>query len=92
MFVDLESVDWLEAADNYVRVHVQRREHLVRETLAALDAQLDPDRFVRIHRSVIVNVARIAEVRPTSHGDAEVLLRDGARLAVSRTWRHRLQP
>jgi two-component system LytT family response regulator len=92
VFVDLESVDWLEAADNYVRVHVQRREHLVRETLAALDAQLDPDRFARIHRSVIVNVARIAEVRPTSHGDAEVLLRDGARLAVSRTWRHRLQP
>ena len=92
VFVDLESVDWLEAADNYVRLHVDRREYLVRETLAALDAQLDPDRFARIHRSVIVNVARIAEVRPTSHGDAEVLLRDGARLAASRTWRHRLQP
>ena len=90
VFVDLVAVDWLEAADNYVRLHVQRREYLVRETLAALDAQLDPARFARIHRSVIVNIARVAEVRPVSHGDAEVLLRDGTRLAVSRTWRHRL--
>ena len=90
VFVDLERVDWLEAADNYVRVHVQRREYLVRETLAALDAQLDPARFARIHRSVIVHIDRIAEVRPTSHGDGEVLLRDGTRLVVSRTWRHRL--
>jgi two-component system LytT family response regulator len=90
VFIDLEAVDWLEAADNYVRLHVPRREYLVRETLAALDAQLDPAKFARIHRSVIARIDRIAEVRPTSHGDAEAVLRDGSRLTVSRTWRHRL--
>jgi two-component system LytT family response regulator len=91
IFVELAAVDWLEAADNYVRLHVRQREYLVRETLAALEAQLDPDRFVRIHRCAIVQLDRIAEMRPTSHGDAEVLLRDGRRLAASRTWRDRLQ-
>jgi len=90
VFVDLAAVDWLEAADNYVRLQVRHREYLVRETLASLEAQLDPERFVRIHRSVIVQVDRIAELRPTSHGDAEVTLRDGTRLAVSRTCRERL--
>jgi two-component system LytT family response regulator len=91
VFVELAAVDWLEAADNYVRLHVKQREYLVRETLAALEAQLDPDRFVRIHRSAIVQVDRIAETRPTSHGDAEVLLKDGRRLPASRNWRDRLQ-
>ena len=90
VFVDLAAVDWLEAADNYVRLQVGHREYLVRETLASLEAQLDPERFVRIHRSVIVQADRVAELRPTSHGDAEVTLRDGTRLAVSRTCRERL--
>jgi two-component system, LytTR family, response regulator len=90
VFVDLETVDWLEAADNYVRLHVQRREYLVRDTLAALEARLDPGRFARIHRSAIVRTDRITEVKPASHGDAEIVLRDGTRLAVSRTWRHRI--
>ena len=90
LVVELAAVDWLEAADNYVRLHVKQREFLVRETLASLEAQIDPDRFVRIHRSAIVQVDRIAETRPTSHGDAEVLLKDGRRLAASRTWRDRL--
>jgi two-component system LytT family response regulator len=91
VFVDLGAVDWLEAADNYVRLHVRQREYLVRETLAALESQLDPERFVRIHRSAIVQADRVAEIRPTSHGDAEVALRDGTRLSVSRTFRDRLQ-
>jgi len=90
VFVDLDAVDWLEAADNYVRLHVQQREYLVRETLAALEAQLDPERFARIHRSAIVRIDGVAEIRPTSHGDAEVVLRNGSRLTASRTWRHRL--
>jgi len=91
VFVDLGAVDWLEAADNYVRVHVRQREYLVRDTLAALESQLDPDRFVRIHRSAIVPVDHVVEIRPTSHGDAEVVLRDGTRLSVSRTFRERLR-
>jgi two-component system LytT family response regulator len=90
VFVELAAVDWLEAADNYVRLHVKQREYLARETLASLEARLDPDRFVRIHRSAIVPIDRIAETRPTSHGDAEVVLRDGTKLTASRTWREGL--
>lgn len=91
VFVDLGAVDWLEAADNYVRLHVRQREYLVRETLATLETQLDPDQFVRIHRSTIVQVDRVAEIRCTSHGDAEILLHDGTRLAASRTFRDKLR-
>jgi len=91
VFVDLSAVDWLEAADNYVRLHVGPREYLVRDTLATLEAQLDPDQFVRTHRSAIVQLDRVAEIRPTSHGDAEISLRDGTRLPVSRTFRARLK-
>ena len=91
VFVEMGAVDWLEAADNYVRLHVKQREYLARETLGSLEARLDPERFVRIHRSAIVQIDRIAETRPTSHGDAEVVLRDGNRLTVSRTWRDLLR-
>ena len=87
VFVEMGAVDWLEAADNYVRLHVKQQEYLARETLGSLEARLDPERFVRIHRSVIVQLDRIAETRATSHGDAEIRLRDGNTLAVSRTWR-----
>ena len=89
--VDVRAIDWLDAADNYVRLHVGAKEYLARDTLAALEGQLDPERFVRIHRSAIVQVDRIGEVRSTSHGDAEITLRDGTRLTVSRTWRERLE-
>jgi two-component system LytT family response regulator len=91
VLVDLATVDWLEAADNYVRLHVHKREYLLRETLMSLEAQLDPDRFARIHRSVIVQIDRIVELHPATHGDFDVLLRDGTRLTLSRTWRDRLR-
>jgi two-component system LytT family response regulator len=86
-----DQVDWIEAADNYVTLHVGTREHLLRQTLAALVQQLDPDRFVRVHRSSIVQADRIAELLPGSHGDAEVVLRDGTRVTVSRTWRKNIE-
>jgi two-component system LytT family response regulator len=89
--VDLNTVDWMDAADNYVRLHVRQREYLVRETLAALEAQLDPGRFVRVHRSAIVQIDRVAEIRSQSHGDAELLLEEGTKVPVSRTWRERVQ-
>ena len=91
VFIDLASVDWMDAADNYVRLHVRDREYLVRETLASLETQLDPARFVRVHRSAIVQLDRVVEIRAETHGDAEVRLRDGARVAVSRTWRAHVQ-
>jgi len=91
IFVDLAAVDWMDAADNYVRLHVRGREYLVRETLASLEAQLDPARFVRVHRSAIVPIDRVEEIRTEPHGDAEIRLRDGTRIAVSRTFRGHLR-
>jgi two-component system, LytTR family, response regulator len=86
-----QDVDWIESADNYVKLHVGERELLVRDTLAAIEAQLDPDRFARIHRSAIVQIDRIRELQPASHGDVDLILRNGRRLTMSRTWRERVQ-
>jgi len=91
VMVDVDAIDWIQAADNYVTVHANGREHLLRETLAALGRQLDPNRFVRIHRSTIVAVDRIVELRPSSHGDFDVQLRDGTRLTLSRSWREHVE-
>jgi two-component system, LytTR family, response regulator len=90
LVVRWQDVDWIEAADNYVKLHVGTREYLLRETLAALEHQLDPERFARIHRSSIVQVDRVAEIHPASHGDADVVLRTGATLVLTRNWRERV--
>jgi two-component system LytT family response regulator len=89
--VDWRDVDWIEAADNYVKLHVGAKTHILRETLASIEKQLDPARFARIHRSAIVQLDRIAELHPASHGDVDVVLRNGTRLGVSRTWRARVE-
>jgi two-component system LytT family response regulator len=89
--VEASRVDWIGAADNYVTIHAEGREHLLRETMARLEQQLDPDRFVRIHRSAIVQIDRIKELRPSFHGDFAVLLHDGTRLTLSRGYRGRVE-
>ena len=91
LVIDLADVDWIGAADNYVTLHAGAREHLVRDTIAQFDRRLDPDRFVRIHRSAIVQIDRIAELRPDCHGDFTVLLNNGTVLALSRTFRARVE-
>ena len=83
-FVRVEDVDWMDAAGNYVRLHAAGRAHLVRGTMKALAAKLDPERFVRIHRSAIVNIERVAQVEPYLHGEYVVTLRDGTKLTSSR--------
>jgi two-component system LytT family response regulator len=83
-------VDWLETDGNYVRLHVGNTSHLLRTTAAAIEPQLDPRAFIRVHRRYIVNVDRIVEVQPWFAGDAILILRNGARLRVSRTYRERL--
>jgi two-component system, LytTR family, response regulator len=90
MFLRTDEIDWLEAADNYVRVHVGAESHLLRETLGALEARLDPARFMRIHRSTVVNIDRVKELQPWFHGDYIVILQDGSRLNLSRTYRDRV--
>ncbi len=86
----METVEYVEAASNYVRIHSAGKVHMVRETLSDLAARLDPDRFARIHRSTIVNRDRIAEIQPWFSGDALVILRDGTRLRLSRMYRDSL--
>lgn len=89
-FVDVDEVDWLEAARNYVRVHAGEESYLVRSTLRSLARRLDPAGFVRIHRSAAVNLDRVAEVRPRPGGDYAVELTTGDRLRASRTYADRL--
>jgi len=89
-FLRVEEIDWLEAADNYVRIHVGRESHLVRETLQSLQERLDPSRFLRIHRSTVVNLDRIKELHPLFHGDYVVKLVDGTELSLSRNYREKL--
>jgi two-component system LytT family response regulator len=84
-------IDWIEAAGNYVRLHVGRERHLLRETMTALEEKLDPEQFVRVHRSTMVNLERVRELEPFFHGDYVLKLEDGTRLTLSRTYRERME-
>jgi two-component system LytT family response regulator len=89
-FLKTTDIDWVEAAGNYLRLHVGGKTHSLRETMNNLESRLDPERFWRIHRSTIVNVDRIREMQPLFHGDYVVVLRDGTELMLSRTYRRTL--
>jgi DNA-binding LytR/AlgR family response regulator len=85
--VDLRAVEWFASAGNYVVVNWDGREGLVRDTLQALETRLDPRLFARIHRSTLVNLARVEEVQPLSDGSWRLTMQSGAELVVSRTYR-----
>jgi two-component system LytT family response regulator len=89
--VRTDDIDWVEASDNYVILHVGEETHMLRETLTAFEGKLPPDRFLRISRSTIVNMDRIKELQPLFHGEYAVLLRGGARLTLSRGYRDKLK-
>jgi two-component system LytT family response regulator len=86
-FVAVDSIERLSAAGNYVEIHAGGKVHLVREPLAKFIAQLDAAEFIRVHRSHVVKVAFIAELQPMFHGDYELILRNGERLALSRRYK-----
>ena len=90
-FVPVADIDWIEAAGVYVNLHVAGKELLYRAALNELAAKLDPDRFVRVHRSAIVNIESILQLEPISHGEYEVVLKNGARSRISRTYRAQLE-
>ncbi len=85
-FLRTSEIDWVEAAGNYLRLHVGQDVHLLRETMKNVETKLDPDRFVRIHRSIIVNTDRIRELQPWFHGEYVVILLDGTKLTSSRNF------
>ena len=90
-FVPAREVDWIDTANNYLRLHVSGQQYLVRETMKSVEGQLDPAVFVRVHRSVIINIDRVEAVEPYFHGDYVVMMKDGARITTSRSYSERLR-
>jgi two-component system LytT family response regulator len=90
IFVKLTDVDWIEAADNYVKLHAGNDSHLLRETMNALESRLPHESFMRISRSTIVNIERIKELHPMFHGEYVVVLRNGTQLTLTRSYREKL--
>jgi two-component system, LytTR family, response regulator len=90
-FINTGEIDWIEAAGNYVKLHVKDSGHLLRETMNNIEAKLNPDKFLRIHRSHLVNIDRIKELQPLFNGDYIVILHDNTELNLSRNYHDRLQ-
>jgi len=91
VLLNVRDIDWIEADGNYAKLHVGKKAHLLREKMHDLEAQLDPQKFVRIHRSIIVNLDRIKEMHPHFNGDYIVVLNDGTQLKLSRSRRENLE-
>jgi two-component system LytT family response regulator len=91
VFVKVRDIDWIESSRNNVRIHVGQNIYLLHETTTAIASRLDPKRFLRIHRSAIVNIERIRELHPWFNGDYAVILRDGTQLTLSASYRDRLR-
>ncbi len=91
VFLKVDDVDWIDAAGNYVKIHAGGETHQLRETMSRLEDRLDPEKFLRIHRSTIVNIERIRELQQQFHGDYLVVLKNGQRLTLSRSYRDRIQ-
>ena len=86
-FVRTDDIDWLEADGDYVRIHAGKATHVVRDTIAEVSSKLPAERFVRVHRSIVVNTERIREVQPWFKGDYVLILNDGTKLRSGRTYR-----
>ncbi|HYJ48008.1 MAG TPA: LytTR family DNA-binding domain-containing protein, partial [Pyrinomonadaceae bacterium] len=90
-FLEADDIDWIEAEGNYVSVHSGRKSHLLREAIGSLEAQLDPKKFRRVHRSAIVQIDKIKELQPWFHGEYRIVLHSGDELMLSRNYRENLQ-
>ena len=91
ILINLEDVDWIEAAENYVELHVGKSTHLMHVAMSTLERSLDPERFLRIHRSIIVNINRVRELQPAFHGEYLITLSTGARLQSGRAYHERVK-
>jgi len=91
VFVDVEEIDWMEAAENYVQLHTSRARHLLHVPMNTLEKSLDPETFLRVHRSIIVNVGRIKELQPGPHGEYVITLHNDVRLQSGRSYNEKLK-
>jgi two-component system LytT family response regulator len=91
VLLDVDEVDWIGGAENYVELHAGRASHLLQVTMSTLEKSLDPASFLRVHRSIIVNLGRIKELQSAAHGEYVITLRDGTRLKSGRTYSSRLR-
>jgi two-component system, LytTR family, response regulator len=91
LLLDVDEIDWIEAADNYVQVHAGQASHLLLATMNSLETRLNPQQFLRIHRSTIVNLKRIKELHPMFHGEFRVILQDNTQLTSGRSYSKNLQ-
>jgi two-component system, LytTR family, response regulator len=91
LFLAPAEIEWIEAAGNYVRLNAGGESHLLRETMSGVESKLPKERFLRIHRSAIVNLEAVREMVPSPHGDFVIVLRSGKRLPLSRGYRDRLE-
>jgi DNA-binding LytR/AlgR family response regulator len=89
--VPARDIEWLEAAENYVNLHVRGRVYPLRSTMAAIQERLDPQQFVRVHRSYIVNLGYLEQIEPLETGDARLVLKNGGRIPCSRRYRAALR-
>ncbi|HEV8158094.1 MAG TPA: LytTR family transcriptional regulator DNA-binding domain-containing protein [Pyrinomonadaceae bacterium] len=90
VFLKTEDIDWIQADDKYVHLHAGNKSHLVRQTLGAMEAQLDTQKFIRVHRSAIVNIGRIKELQPMFTGEHTIILENGTKLTLSRSYKNKL--
>jgi len=89
VFVNTAAIDWIETEGNYLSLHIGKETKLVRETMSQIEAKLDPRRFVRIHRSTIVRIDAVKEITPLFNGDQSVVLSDGTKVVLSRSYREK---
>jgi two-component system, LytTR family, response regulator len=86
-----DTIDWIESSGNYVVLHTESGRHTLRETLGGLESRLDPGKFIRVHRSRIVAARAVKEIQPWFHGDGLLILKDGSKITLSRTYRDKLR-
>lgn len=90
IFIDVNEINWIESSGNYVKLHLDDSTHLIRGALKTLEQKLDPLRFIRIHRSTMVNVNRVKVIEPWFSGDFKVILENGKKLKMSRNYKETL--
>ena len=89
IYLHVDEIDWISAAGNYLELHIGKKTHLIRERLNVLETKIDPEKFVRIHRSTLLNLERVKELHPLFNGDQIVILKDGTELTISRSCREK---